>query len=141
MPSIYDIYATEVVNGVASGDSVLIQFALYAPGEPIDPNDGAELRIIDSDGDGLISRSEFRNATGGGGFGLNGGSEQLLFDGDRGGDNGTLYSPSPVADGTDLTPFLDDLDQNFTPVSPDKVDAVPGTRLRMTIPYAYARAH
>ena len=119
MPQLLQFFRTTVVNGIASAESDLIVVALYAPGEPIDLSDGAELRIRDSDGDGLISRQEWRDATGGGGFGLNGGSNDLLFDGDRGGNNGTLYHPSPVLAGTDLSGFLDDLTQDFAPIDPE----------------------
>lgn len=113
-----------MANGIATDESELVILALYAPGEPVDPSDGAALRITDSDGDGLISTIEFRNATGIlGFFGLNGGGEALLFDATGfGNNNGNLYGPRPVLAGTDLNSFIDALPPNFPPVDPTEVE-------------------
>ena len=117
MPNVFTMWRTTVEDGIAQADSTLVTVILYGPGETIDPNDGADLRIIDADGDGLVDADEFRDATGGGGLGLNGGGTQLLFDGDPGsGNDGFLYSPLAVAEGEDINAFIDDLGSSFTPV-------------------------
>ncbi|GEM_PF-2292761 len=120
MASYYQVYATPVLNGVASSDSDLVTIALYGSNEPIDPNDDAALIIIDEDNDGLINRFEFRDATIGNGIGLNGGAKCVLFDGVAGGKGptGTLYSTNCIEEGTDLSDFIKkDLHSNFDPVT------------------------
>ena len=123
MALFFQMFRSEVEDGIVVADSTLVTVALYAPGETIDPNDGADLRIIDDNGNGLVDADEFRDATGGGGLGLNGGSSQLLFDGDPGsGNDGFLYSPLPVAAGEDINSFIEDLGSSFEPVDLEDVE-------------------
>lgn len=146
MPVFIQAFKTTVANGIASSESQLVTIALYGPGETINTSDGAALRIVDSNGDGLISPKEFRNAVGGGGLGLDSGGTQLLFDGipPASGNNGTLYSPAPVISGADVNSYIDALDQNFPPVAPASVettnpDQVPGTDPTNSTPVCFAR--
>ena len=117
------LYQTSVTGGIAVSDSVLIDVAIYGSAETIDPSDGAELRIIDSNDDGLIDPAEFRNATGGGGLGQNAGSNSALFDQDSNPNTGTLYSSVPYQSGDDLNALIDGLPGGrWTPVDPDVID-------------------
>lgn len=117
------LYQTSITGGIAVSDSVLIDVAIYGSAEAIDPSDGAELRIIDSNNNGLIDPDEFRNATGGGGLGQNGGSNSALFDQDSNPNTGTLYSSVPYQSGDDLDALIDGLPSGqWTPVAPDVLD-------------------
>lgn len=123
MANTIQLYETPVTGGIAGADSVLITFAVYGSTETIDFNDGASLRIIDSNDDGLIDAAEFNDATGGGGLGQNGGSDFALFDNDSNPNTGTLYSSDPYLSGADLNTLIDGLPGNqWTPVSPDVID-------------------
>lgn len=123
MPTLFQTYQTEVDDGVVVS-STLISIALYEPGETIDPNDGATIRITDDNtNDGLISREEFAAATGGGGLGQNGGApgeDAVLWDGSTGSSNtGFLYSATQYNPGDNVDALIDDLPSNFLPVAPD----------------------
>lgn len=104
------------------------------------------LVIEDRDGDGLVSRFEFRDATGGGGIGQNGASnaELVLFSGDsQSWQNGPglFYSQRPLAGlddkgmpfalpGEDFTAIRKDMHPNFAPINPG--DPVPPCFVRGT---------
>lgn len=116
MPTFFQTYQTEVDDGVVVS-STLITIALYEPGETIDPNDGATIRITDDNTDGLVSRAEFAAATGGGGLGLNGGADgedAVLWDGSTGSSNtGFLYSATQYNPGDNVDELIDALPSNF----------------------------
>ena len=139
MATTIESYATPVEDGVATGDSTLVTIVIYGSSETIDPNDGADIRIIDADDDGAIDKHEWHDATGSGGLGHNGGGPFMLFDGEPGaGFDGVLYSPTPFDTGDDLNTEIGDLDTNFTPIQPDDIDVVcftPGTRIRTPVGY------
>ncbi|MBT9384721.1 Hint domain-containing protein [Pseudooceanicola sp. CBS1P-1] len=144
MAHFFQLFRTELTDGLADAPSELITLALYGPEEAVDPDDGAGLQIIDQDGDGLISRDEFRDATGYGGLGLNLGGEVLLFDGapPLNDFTGTLYSPAPVVEGADVSSYLQQLDQNFTPLPPADLqtanpDQAPGTDPTASLPVCF----
>jgi hypothetical protein len=123
MATFIQLYQTSVTGGIADGDSVLITVALYGSAEPIDSGDGADLRIVDANDDGLIDADEFNAATGGGGLGQNGGSDFALFDNDSNPNTGTLYSSDPYTSGGDLNALIDGLPGNqWTPVAPEVIN-------------------
>ncbi|KAA2313609.1 calcium-binding protein [Pseudooceanicola sediminis] len=146
MPVLFQAFKTVVSSGIASSDSQLVTIALYGPAETINTSDGADLRIVDTDGDGLISPKEFRDSVGGGGLGLDTGGGQLLFDGQppASANNGTLYSPAPVGGGADVNSYIDTLEKNFPAVEPTEIetsnpDQVPGTDPTDSTPVCFAR--
>lgn len=116
MPTTSQLYETVLQGGIVVS-STLIVVELYSTTEiPFTP-DPSKLQITDTDGDGLISRTEFNDATGGGGLGLNGGDTVTLFDGDNLNDNtGTLYSATQYSPGDDLNTLVNALPANFPPV-------------------------
>ncbi|MFS4436976.1 Hint domain-containing protein [Paracoccaceae bacterium GXU_MW_L88] len=115
MPQLFTVFITEVdADGeVTRSEEGVI--ALYDEGETIDPNDGADLRVVDADGDGKVSRTEFRDSTGGGGLGLNGGAESAIYDGAPNGP-GTLYSQESYAVGDNIADYIKSLPSNYPPV-------------------------
>jgi len=123
MAQFFQLYRTSVTGGIADGDSVLITVALYGSTEALVPSDGADLRIIDANDDGLIDAAEFNTATGGGGLGQNGGSDFALFDNDSNPNTGTLYSSDPYRANDDLNAVIDGLPGNqWTPVDPEVIN-------------------
>jgi hypothetical protein len=108
-------YKTTVsTSGEALTDSVAV--TVWFGAEPPPPGSGTyDLVIIDSDGDGLISESEWKDATGSGAGGNRGGSFALFdFTPPQ---TGNLYTAVPYSAGD--TGLLDGLTQTFTPVDPD----------------------
>ena len=101
-------------NGTALADSETV--TVWFGAEPPPLGSGPyEFVILDSDGDGLISGSEWQDATGGGGGGNRGGSFALFdFTPPQ---TGNLYTAVPYSAGE--TGLLDGLTQNFGPVNPD----------------------
>lgn len=146
MASFFETFRTIIENGIVQGDSQLVTMALYGATETIDPSDGAALRIIDDNGNGLIDPREFADATVNQGIGLNLGGDQLLFDGEPPLNDmtGRLYSPAPVADGTDVSTYIDELEKNFSPVAPESVETqnssqTPGTDPTDSVPLCFTR--
>ncbi len=114
MPTTYQVFKTTVSDGIAQGDSTLVEIVLYSSTETVgtDPN---QIHIVDVDDNGLIDPAEWNDATGGGGLGQNGGLGFALYDDDTPGASleGTLYSLDSYTDGDDLTGFLNDMPSNF----------------------------
>lgn len=124
MADFYDVFATTVSNGVATADSTVVTIAVYAPGETINTSDGATIRVVDSNNDGLIDPDEWVDATGGGGpgdtgQGQNGGVGFAIYDNDSNSLNGTLYSSGSYQTGADLNDFLDSMPSNFDGIAPE----------------------
>jgi hypothetical protein len=111
----YPWYRTTVDSaGTALADSVAVT-VWFGPAPPPPGSGPYELVIIDSDGDGLISPSEWQAATGTAGGGNLGGTSALFdFTPPQ---RGNLYTAVPYTSGT--TGLLDDLTPNFAPVDPD----------------------
>lgn len=129
MPTTFDVFATTVSDGIVQADSTVVTIAVYAPDETIDTNDGADIRVVDTDGDGLISPAEWNDGTsdntpGDTGQGQNGGVSFAIYDNDTNSLNGTLYSSNSytaTTDGNgvldnDITTFLNSMPSNFDPI-------------------------
>lgn len=93
----FDVYRTIVVNGVATGDSELVQITIF------------------DDGSNSIDRDEWKAYTGdsAGHIGGSVGGEPALWDGTTGALNdnatGTLYTSVPLTAGADVGPILDSI--------------------------------
>lgn len=101
-------------NGTALSDSVAVT-VWFGPSPPPPDSGPYDLVIIDSDGDGLISSTEWKSATGTAGGGNLGGTFALFdFTPPQ---QGNLYTAVPYSAGD--TGLLDGLTQNFAPVDPN----------------------
>jgi hypothetical protein len=116
-------------NGTALTNSVAV--TIWFGSTPPPPGSGPyDLVIIDSDGDGLISQSEWQASTSVG-QGGNRGSTFALFDFTPP-QNGNLYTATPYTAGT--TGLLNGLSQNYAPVDPNFLVICFGAGTRIETP-------
>lgn len=104
MPA-YEWYVTPVNrSGTSTAESEVVTVFVGT----VNPG-GYDVFIFDENNDGLIDQKEWQNFTGGG-LGLNGASEDILFDGKPGG-SGFIYSTTSIPIGT--TGLTEGLDKDF----------------------------